>query len=225
MQAALNDLDTLYLKTTQQSLVEWQLHPDPGAHVGHTHLTGWGVAAGKKFQATGHLKWVLEALQQLASSSVTPMKPENLHFTFLAIAKHIYAGPKDVPPLFAQAIAISKKYLPSVKMHISNLRLVALPNTVVLAGLPTEQLLEKRKEYVALMKNTDCWLEIEKFYGNLPIPPPFWHTTLLRCTTQRMPSRVREFFLSQQEACFDDLILEAPEFCAMKSDWSACAVL
>lgn len=76
---------------------------------------------------------------------------------------------------------------------VRELRLVALPNQLLLAGIPDTLALRQRQAFCERLLTTDWQAALRLRHGNTPLPAPFWHTTLLRYQADCLPESLRRF--------------------------------
>ncbi|XZV66054.1 hypothetical protein M1D79_10630 [Enterobacter sp. SA24] len=85
---------------------------------------------------------------------------------------------------------------------ISDLRLVALPDQLLLAGTPDAVSLARRQHFADALLASPWKSALTQRYGNTPLPPPFWHSTLVRYEAARLPVRFRKYFEDQRASRF-----------------------
>nr|WP_240782800.1 hypothetical protein [Rahnella sp. RFA10(1/100)] len=129
-----------------------------------------------------------------------------MHFTFFAITQALYDKPGDAEDL-ADLISIFEQYCRSHVMQISDLRLVALPDQLLLAGFPDAESLRVRQALVEHLLNTPWAVKIRERYPDTEIPQVFWHSTLLRYSAQYLPETLRVWFRENRQKDFGSLSL------------------
>lgn len=216
-----DSLNRLYDDTNLRTRSAWAAHPDTGAR-----RTTERYAKDKFALATGITPTVTPAIAALLQdlyaltgddplADVMPLT--SLHFTFLAISGPIY--PNRVPPVDIASLTDAFAAITPLEVTIGDLRLVALPDQLLLAGTPDAASLASREAFVTALLASPWADALAKRYAGTPLPPPFWHSTLLRYDTERMPPSLREFFASREHARFGEV--NAPLKLAMVNyNWS-----
>ncbi|MBU9845630.1 hypothetical protein [Rahnella ecdela] len=197
-----------YENTNLKTLSVWDTHPETGAvrtepfyHPERLAITS-GNRAGPSM--SGLLEDIVTAAQGDALADVAPR--DGMHFTFFAITQALYDRPEDAQNLDG-LIEIFNQYCRGHIMHISDLRLIALPDQLLLAGFPDEESLRVRQALVEHLLTTQWAGKIRERFPNTEIPQIFWHSTLMRYSAQYLPSSLREFFLHNKQQNFGSLSL------------------
>ncbi|CAM3975758.1 hypothetical protein RABR111495_21550 [Rahnella bruchi] len=197
-----------YENTNHKTLNVWHEHTGTGVvrtepfyHPDRLAITS-GNRAGPSM--SGLLADITKAAQGDALADVAP--PDGLHFTFFAVTQALYDRPKDAEDLDG-LIEIFNQHCRGHIMHISDLRLIALPDQLLLAGFPDEESLRVRQALVDHLLTTQWAGKIRERFPNTEIPQIFWHSTLMRYSAQYLPSALREFFLHNQQQNFGSLSL------------------
>ena len=193
-------LNTLYQQTTERTLALWRDAPGCGEVMQSDYYdkSAFAPVAGIQPALSPALRELLLAVNKLAEGDplADAMPLSGLHFTFLAIALPRYP-PQARPSALASLLNLWQPYR-SAPLTITDLRLVALPGQLLLAGIADDQSQADRGALAQQLLASDWRNEIQARYGNTPLPPPFWHSTLLRYQAQRLPEAWRAFFLSRQ---------------------------
>jgi hypothetical protein len=217
-----------YQAMTERALASWKADPEPGEIVPDPHATGLlGLSSGVKFRPVGELGVLVDELADIAKKDdcYKVVSPENLHFTFLALAPHRFAAERDLPPETTSLRRISAQYLPKIRMKLGDLRLVPLANTLLLAGIPDISTHKSRAEYAAALMESVWRPFLAERYGKYPIPPLIWHTTLARYQRKRFDSKGRELYRRNADKDFGALDLGSPRLAAVTFDWSVARFL
>lgn len=168
-----------------------------------------------------HLGRLLEELSSEQDISLT----KTLHFTFLAITTNRYVDSRafrqehgeSLKPLLSTFSSLTK----DIQFTISNLRLVCLPDAILLAGIPSESAFRAREELSSFLVSSPLDKEYKERYRTAShLPPRFWHTTLVRGNTQFLDGRIRELFYRFQARDFGSLTLPPPHLTLCTFDWS-----
>ena len=197
-----------YQNTNSKTLTIWNEHPETGAvrtepfyHPHRLAITS-GNRAGPSM--SGLLADITAAAQGDVLADVAP--PDGMHFTFFAVTQALYDRPEDAENA-VELTEIFNQYCRGHIMRISDLRLIALPDQLLLAGFPDEESLRVRQSLVEHLLSTQWADKIRERFPNTEIPQIFWHSTLMRYGAQYLPSSLREFFLQNQNKNFGSLSL------------------
>ncbi|WP_244212685.1 hypothetical protein [Rahnella woolbedingensis] len=147
---------------------------------------------------------IVTAAQGDVLADVAPT--DGMHFTFFAVTQALYDRPENAEGL-EELIEMFNQHCRGHIMHISDLRLIALPDQLLLAGFPDEESLRVRQALVDHLLTTQWAGKIHERFPNTEIPQMFWHSTLMRYSAQYLPSSLREFFLHNQQHNFGSLSL------------------
>ncbi|MDC7864245.1 hypothetical protein TH59_04695 [Pantoea ananatis] len=122
------------------------------------------------------------------------MRAEHFHVTFLPVTPARYQSPQQLPALAGLRDAFRQNVTDS-SLRVDALRLVALPDQLLLAGIP---------EGHAVAQRASCWnalLSLEEWrdlllqrHGGKTTPPEYWHTTLLRYRSTSLPDTLKSYF-------------------------------
>lgn len=93
----------------------------------------------------------------------------------------------------------------SKKIVIRNLRLIALPSQLLLAGIPDEPAIAMRQSFCEEVLESGWKDELLSRHSSSPLPAPFWHSTILRYSATYIPATLREFFMERQEIDYGDV--------------------
>lgn len=220
------DLDALYDRTSSRTLTTWALDAGTGEPRTAPRYAKdkFALATGITPALTPAISTLLQDLHALAAGDplADVMPPASLHFTFLAITDAIYLAPDTAEDLSALTDAFAAITPLTVSIH--ELRLVALADQLLLAGIPDAQSLQRREDFTAALQSGPWASALAQRYGNTPLPPPFWHSTLVRYEAARLPVRFRDYFLAHQQARFGEV--SAPLKLAMVDyNWTKKALL
>lgn len=219
-------LDRLYDQTSTRAREAWASAADSGETRTEARYDRdkFALATGIMPPVSAPVRDLLLELHALAQGDTLAdsMPLNGLHFTFLAISGPVYAQPAR-PAHYASLAAAFQAITPH-QVTIRNLRLVALADQILLAGIPDELSLRRRQTLTDRLLSGEWQDPLKKRYGNLPLPPPFWHSTLLRYETTRLPLPFRAFF---ERHCGRDLgEVSAPLALAMVNyNWTTVTVL
>lgn len=131
------------------------------------------------------------------------IRKENFHITFLAITQSIYESLEDVAALSN----LKDRFgfvIRNNELKVRDLRLVALPNQLLLAGTPdNSSIILRQKMWDDLINSEWASKLISRYQGNTP--PDFWHTTILRYKSHSLPPLIKDYFLSHCKNRYDGI--------------------
>jgi len=197
-----------YEDTIQKTLGLWNAHSETGEVRTQPfyHPTKLAITSGNRAGASmaGLLSGLTTAAQGDPQADIAPA--EGMHFTFFAITQALYERPEDADDVAGLA-DIFRQHCAGHIMQISELRLVALPNQLLLAGIPDQASLRVRQSLVEHLLTTKWAGKVKDRYPNAAIPQIFWHSTLLRYGAQYLPESLRAFFCENQYKSFGSVSL------------------
>ena len=199
-----------YEKVTKNSLELWENPAGRGTSIKTPfyHPTRLAVSSGNRPHLSDPLLSLLMALNQVAQSDqlVDVNPPQGVHFSFFPITRDIYDHPQDVENI-EQLQAIFTQCCADHVMHISQLRLVALPNQILLAGIPDERSLQVRQRLAEALLASSWAEKVRARYPSGDIPQLFWHSTLMRYSAEVVSPEVREAFKRFRHVDFGEVTL------------------
>lgn len=214
----LQQIAAAYKATRERTLATWEKSPDAGAEAPPPyHLTNRAYAIGSLFTPTAALEPLISRVFDAEGISVVPR--DSLHYTFLALTPHQWDDDDQMPdPSFLAAV--TRSHLLNLRFEISDLRLLPLPNALLLAGLPSVEMLDARDRLIGdLMKFTTTATWLKERYGPA-FPPLFWHTTLARSRTTLLPPTLRSLCREFAAENFGYLSMPFPRLHAVNFDWT-----
>ena len=220
------DLTPLYDETSARTLALWRQAPSTGEAMegDYYNKDKFAPATGIQPPLSPTLRSLLTEVNALAEGDplADAMPLDGLHFTFLAVTLPLYQR-QQRPENLAELQTIWEAYR-AKPTCISELQLVALPGQLLLAGIPDEASAAARRELAQRLLRSSWRDEIQARYKNTPLPPPFWHSTLLRYRAARLPEKWRAFFLSRQQARYG--MVSAPRQLVMTNyNWTQVETL
>lgn len=174
------------------------------------------IASGIRPVLTDQVQTLLAELHDLTARdpAADAMPADSFHLTFLPITMPIYEEDPDTTDL--EALWQPYKGTPLV---VRELRLVALPSQLLLAGIVDDDTKVMRERFCADVLNSR-WRELLiRRHANSPLPAPFWHSTLLRYQAERLPQQLRDFFARHRSSRFGSLEAEL-QLCLVNYNWS-----
>lgn len=170
------------------------------------HPTKLAFSSGNRPALSRDLQLLLRTMQETTQGDVlADLNPVNaVHFSFFAVTNALYdsveqaEGREEVEAIFTRCCA-------GHVMHISQLRLVALPNQILLAGIPDAQSLEVRKQLADALLVSSWGDKVRARYPSGNIPQLFWHSTLLRYSADAVSPELQALFLRFQNQDFGEV--------------------
>ena len=194
-------LSALYEATSERTRVAWQKAPDCGEVMQQAYYDPHKLALASGIQPvpSTDIASLRQQLAELARGDALAdvMPADGLHFTFLPLTLPLYTDTEQ-PENMASLLELWHSWRQS-KVHIRELRLVALPSQLLLAGIPDEQSLQARQQFCDALLASPWRNHLIDRHAHTPLPAPFWHTTLLRYRAQYLPPSLRRFFLANHQ--------------------------
>jgi hypothetical protein len=134
-------LSALYEATSERTLVAWQKAPDCGEIMQQAYYDPHKLALASGIQPP--LPTAVASLRQQLAIRVSDdtladvMPADGLHFTFLPITLPLYSA-AEPPENMASLLTLWQRWRQHT-VRINELRLVALPGQILLAGIPDEK--------------------------------------------------------------------------------------
>ena len=198
-----------YEATCERTLAQWALSPDSGPRQAPVfHPTRLSITSGNHLSASPRIVDLLRSLRSLAGEDplADVVGPDSMHFTFLAITLPSYDSFADLPTL-NEARVLFDESCAGESFSLGELRLVALPNAILLAGQPDFSTWERRKVFAGNLLASSWKDLLQARYPGGTIPPLFWHSTLLRYRAKLLPSPLRRFFVSRRNESYGSVSL------------------
>jgi len=194
-----------YRVASRQTLLRWREHDGAGQPLTTPFYPPdrLSITTGIKAAPTAAIRQLLTELRlQVGNDPLADvMAEQGLHFTLLALTPAQF-GDNDVIGHLPALQAVFRACCGDRFMRLDGLHLVALPNQLLLAGYPDEASLAARGQ-LAQQILTSPWGEaLRERYKNDPLPPLFWHSTLLRYQAEYLPEQLRRFYLSHQHQTY-----------------------
>ena len=199
-------LESIYAARSRQTLTQWQ-----GANASSVctatksfypeHL--YALTSGIRPALNPAIIALLHELGALTAGDPRAdiMHPDNFHVTFLPVTPAQYQRREAMP----STLILEKAFNQSVKhrhLQVDMLRLVALPDQLLLAGVPDELAVTERALFWETLMSGEWREPLQERHAGKSSPPVFWHTTLLRYHAATLPSSLRTFFIANQHQCY-----------------------
>lgn len=213
-----------YAQRTRKTLRLWHEHPDIGTiKAPKFHPTKLALTTGDF--VVSEIGEILDQLGSLAGHDdlADVASRETFHFSFLSISLPLFDSLKEIADLDALTSCFDE-CCANHTFTVRALRLVALPDSLLLAGIPDDDSVERRAYFAERLLHTSWRGALEKRHDGGTIPPAFWHSTLVRYSAERLPERFREFFKANQNREFGDVTLPIRLFAANYS-WKTSSAL
>jgi len=204
-------LPDIYLSTNLNTIGMWE----DNAGIGKIREENYydpvkhALAAGIKPPVPCSVSQLIDELNELTKGDPLAdiLPAQSFHFTLLPLTLPLYEANERLPAKVEQLKKIWAAYH-SKRIAIGNLRLIALPSQLLLAGIPDEAAIAMRQSFCEKILESDWKDELLMRHGSSPLPAPFWHSTILRYSAAFIPATVREFFLERQEIDYGDVVGE-----------------
>lgn len=208
----IDELQQLYARTSEKTLASWAKQPCIGKvrEEAFYEPNKLAITSGIQPALTEPLSLLLQELHELAGNdSHADVMPFNgLHFTFFAITMPLYQQ-RDIAVLDPFLLAAFKEHAKDLTVTISNLRLVALPNQLLIAGTPDVKSLAAKEAFANQLVDSPWREKLRERHGDIPLQPPFWHSTLLRYQAEFLPARFRDYFHTRQQFNYGEVSAQA----------------
>lgn len=201
MTRGIDALSALYEATSERTLAAWQRAPDCGDIMlqGYYDPHKLALASGIQPVPSTDIASLRHQLAELARGDALAdvMPADGLHFTFLPLTLPLYTATEQ-PENMASLLELWHRWRQH-SVRISELRLVALPGQILLAGIPDEKSQQARQQFCDALLASPWRNHLIDRHAHTPLPAPFWHTTLLRYRAQYLPPSLRRFFLANRQ--------------------------
>ena len=201
------NLPDIYRSTNARTLGMWEKIAGTG-EIKKEHYydpTKLALATGiQPFMSTS-VSRLIDQLEHLTRDDrlADTLPKQGFHFTFLPLTLPLYDLNAPLPEKVRQLTNIWAGYR-GKKIVIRNLRLIALPNQLLLAGVPDELAIALRQSFCEQVLESEWQNELRMRHSNSPLPAPFWHSTILRYGADYLPLAVRQFFFAHQDRDFGE---------------------
>lgn len=165
---------------------------------------------------------LITALQQcIQHDPLADLLPaRGFHLTFLPLTLPLYKEHEPLPEKVAQLAAIWSDY-EAKKLVIRHLRLVALPDQLLLAGIPESPAADLRQTFCEQVMQSDWKAELLMRHAGRALPAPFWHSTILRYHADFLPDSLRRCFLEHQDRDYGEVSGELI-LASVNYNWTTC---
>lgn len=217
-------LQNHYHLTNQQTLAVWRENPTVGniRKARYYDPTRLALATGIKPMLPQSVRQLIGELQDLSLSDrladIIPMN--SVHFTFLPLTLPLFDENERLPATMSQLFEIWTPYQ-GKRINITNLRLLALPSQLLLAGIADESAIAMRQSFCEEILDSHWKDLLLARHANSSLPAPFWHCTLLRYGAACLPAVLRDFFTHRQAMEFGEVSGELT-LARVSYNWAEC---
>lgn len=218
------NLHNIYRSANENTVAIWEENAGIGdiRQGNYYDPVKFALAAGIQPSVSSDVTRLLCELQQLTRDDplADVLPADGFHFTFLPLTLPLYHENASLPEKVDQLTAIWTG-LDAKKIVIRNLRLVALPGQLLLAGIPESPAVAMRQSFCEKVLDSDWKHELLMRHSGSPLPAPFWHSTLLRYNAAFLPVTLRRYFLERQTVDFGDVAGELT-LAKINYNWTKC---
>lgn len=194
-------LQNLYHAASEKTLAMWAKNAGIGEIKKESYYdpVKLALATGIQPAVPPAVSRLLDELKQLTGDDplADTLPEQGLHFTFLPLTLPLYIEHAPLPEKIAELRALWSGFH-AQNIVIRDLRLVALPGQLLLAGIPDTPATDLRHAFCEKVLNSRWKEELLMRHTGSALPAPFWHTTLLRYGAAYLPAPLRQFFLARQ---------------------------
>ncbi len=217
-------LPNVYRSTNVSTIATWKKNAGIGdvREESYYDPVKLALATGIQPPMTLFISRLIDELKALTGSDslADTLPAHGLHFTFLPLTLPLYEVNEPLPAKVEQLRTIWTDYQ-AKKIVIRNLRFVALPSQLLLAGIPDAPASAMRQSFCEKILASSWRNELLKRHTRSPLPAPFWHSTLLRYSAAFLPAAVRQFFYERQDIDFGDVTGELT-LARINYNWTKC---
>ncbi|WP_292986049.1 hypothetical protein [Pantoea sp.] len=145
---------------------------------------------------------------------------EGFHFTFLPLTLPFINENEPLPEKVAELAKIWTEF-DAKRIVIRDLRLVALPSQLLLAGTPDSTAIAMRQSFCEQVLNSRWKDELRMRHTGSPLPAPFWHSTVLRYSANFLPAPLRQYISERQAVNFGEVAGEL-KLARVNYNWTMC---
>lgn len=180
------------------------------------------LAAGIKPPVPDSVSHLIDELKQLTKRDflADTLPKQGFHFTFLPLTLPLYNVNEQLPEKADQLTRIWTEFH-AKKIIIRQLRLIALPSQLLLAGIPEPSAIDMRQSFCEKILDSHWKNELLTRHAASSLPAPFWHSTILRYRAAFLPVTVRQFFIERQAINFGD-VAEELILAKVNYNWTKC---
>lgn len=217
-------LQNLYRSTNENTAAIWA----ENAGIGEIKRGNYydpvklALASGIQPRVSTEVSRLIGGLQQLIKDDpLADVLPEKgFHFTFLPLTPPLFNENEPLPQKVEELTKIWTGF-DAERIVIRDLRLVALPSQLLLAGIPDSPAIAMRQSFCEQVLDSHWKAELQTRHSGSPLPAPFWHSTILRYGADFLPASVRQFIIERLAVNFGDVAGEL-KLARVNYNWTAC---
>ncbi|WLP21665.1 hypothetical protein Q8726_25480 [Raoultella ornithinolytica] len=217
-------LDSVYQSTNEKTQATWLENEGIGSirETPDYDPTKLALATGIRPTMPAQIQQLFNKLNDLVRDDVLADRlPEAcFHFTFLPLTLPLYAENEVLPEKISQLGEMWADYQ-ARRITVRELRLVALPGQLLLAGIPDEAAVAMRHAFCQKVLVSPWKQELLARHAATPLPAPFWHSTLLRYQARFLPAQLRRYFQQNQARRFGTVSGEL-KLVKVNYNWARC---
>lgn len=217
-------LQDMYLSANENTRVMWAKNAGIGEikRGNYYDPVKLALAAGIQPPVSSYVSRLIGELKRLTKDDplADTLPIQGFHFTFLPLTLPLYNVNELLPAKVDQLTTIWTGFH-AKKIVIRNLRLVALPSQLLLAGIPESPAIAMRQSFCEKVLDSHWKNELLMRHTGSPLPAPFWHSTLLRYSADFLPATIRQFFFERQAINFGDVAGELT-LARINYNWTKC---
>ncbi|WP_141097368.1 MULTISPECIES: hypothetical protein [Pantoea] len=204
-----NYLQNVYTNRSQETIHEWLLELENNFNEKDVVFYPeklLALTSGIQPELNPQIRVLLSDLRSLTNVDLLAevMSEENFHMTFLAVTQSIYESYEDTADI-VDLIERFSLIIRNSTLNVKELQLVALPNQLLLAGIPDSNSISLRQNFWNDLMSSDWQSKLQDRYPGKALPPDFWHTTIMRYKSKKLPPLVREYFLSNSDMRYGEI--------------------
>lgn len=217
-------LQNMYHSTNEKTIAIWEKNAGIGEirEENYYDSVKIALAAGIQPLVSPDVSRLLCELQRLTQDDplADTLPGHGFHFTFLPLTPPLYNLNEPLPAKVDQLKNIWTEFH-AKRMVIRDLRLVALPSQLLLAGIPDRPAIAMRQSFCEKVLDSDWNNELLMRHSSSPLPAPFWHSTILRYNAAYLPATLRQLFFKSQKINYGDVAGELT-LARVNYNWTTC---
>lgn len=217
-------LQNLYRSTNENTAAIWA----ENAGIGEIKRGNYydpvrlALASGIQPRVSSDVSRLIGELKQLIKDDplADVLPTAGFHLTFLPLTPPLFNENEPLPEKMEELTKIWTEF-DAERIVIRDLRLVALPSQLLLAGIPDSPAIAMRQSFCEQVLDSHWKDELQRRHSGSPLPAPFWHSTLLRYGADFLPASMRQFIIERQAVNFGDVSGEL-KLARVNYNWTTC---
>jgi hypothetical protein len=218
------NLESLYRSVNENTVAIWSENAGIGKikQGNYYDPVRLALAAGIQPPVSFDVSCLIYELQQLTKDHPLAdiLPTPGFHFTFLPLTLPLYNDNEPLPEKIDELTNIWSEF-DAKKIVIRDLRLVALPSQLLLAGIPDSSAITMRQSFCEQVLDSHWKNELQMRHSGSSLPAPFWHSTILRYGADFLPASLRQFIIERQAVNFGDVAGEL-KLARVNYNWTTC---